>query len=84
MGHAVNRSKILSKSEGTTTIMKLAELRPWLQAFDLGAKYTPFMIDEQVRATNDVGLNGWLLWNAGNVYNVNPFSDTSTTTATRK
>ena len=83
MGHAVNRSKILSKSEGTTTTMKLAELRPWLHAFDLGAKYTPFMVDEQIRATNNVGLNGWLLWNAGNVYNVNSFSEISTTTTAR-
>jgi hypothetical protein len=46
-----------------------SKLRPWLQAFDLGAVYTPAMVEAQKQATYDAGLNGWLLWNAGAVYN---------------
>ena len=44
------------------------KLRPWLQAFDLGAVYTPEMIQKEIQATNDVGLSSWMLWDAGNKY----------------
>lgn len=44
------------------------KLRPWLQAFDLGAVYTPEMVRQQIQATYDVGLTSWMLWNAGSVY----------------
>lgn len=44
------------------------KLRPWLQAFDLGAIYTPEMVRAQIQATYDTGLTGWILWNAGSVY----------------
>jgi hypothetical protein len=44
-------------------------LRPWLQDFNLGAKYTPEMVRQQIAAVDDAGYkNGWLLWNARNVY----------------
>ncbi len=46
-----------------------SKLRPWLQAFDLGAIYTPAMVDAQKQATYDAGLHSWLLWNAGAIYN---------------
>ncbi len=46
-----------------------SKLRPWLQAFDLGATYTPAMVEAQKQATYDAGLYSWLLWNAGAVYN---------------
>ena len=45
-----------------------AILRPWLQDFDLGAEYTPEMIRAQIKASNDSGGLGWLLWNASNHY----------------
>lgn len=44
------------------------KLRPWLQAFDLGATYTPEMVRAQIQATYDVGLDSWMLWNAGSLY----------------
>jgi hypothetical protein len=44
------------------------KLRPWLQAFDLGATYTPAMVRAQIQATYDVGLTSWMLWNAASVY----------------
>lgn len=47
---------------------RLAHHRPWLQAFDLGAEYTPEMIRAQIRAARENGAKGWLLWNARNVY----------------
>ncbi|MBI4086224.1 MAG: hypothetical protein HY433_03235 [Candidatus Liptonbacteria bacterium] len=33
------------------------KLRPWLQAFDLGAVYTPAMINEQIKAVTDAFSN---------------------------
>lgn len=60
MQMAVDRSEKASSSP--------MKMRPWLQAFDLGAKYTPSMIQDQIRATYDVGLNSWILWNAGSKY----------------
>lgn len=45
------------------------QIRPWLQDFSIrGVTYTPAMVRAQIKATNDVGLNSWLLWNASNVY----------------
>jgi hypothetical protein len=45
-----------------------SKLRPWLQAFDLGATYTPAMVRQQIQATNDAGLSSWMLWNAASEY----------------
>ncbi len=56
-------------SEALAPPAKLARLRPWLQAFDLGAPYTPAMIRKEIQAVDDVGLtHGWYLWNPSNVY----------------
>lgn len=44
------------------------KLRPWLQDFNLGATYTAEMVDKQIQATYDAGLDSWLLWNASNRY----------------
>lgn len=46
--------------------------RPWLQAFkDYAFDRRPFHgaeIHAQIRAAEDFGANGWMLWNANNVY----------------
>lgn len=39
------------------------ELRPWLQDFSLGIKYTGAHIRDQINAANDLGIYEWLLWN---------------------
>jgi hypothetical protein len=46
------------------------KLRPWLQAFDLGAIYTPDMVEAEKQAVYDSGLSGYMLWNAASSYNV--------------
>jgi hypothetical protein len=60
MGKAVERAVAASSSP--------EKLRPWLQAFDLGAVYTPAMVHAQMKATYDVGLTSWMLWDAANTY----------------
>ncbi len=64
MKSAVDRRETLASTTGET----LAELRPWLQDFDLGADYGPAEVRAQIKATNDVGLSSWALWSASNKY----------------
>lgn len=48
---------------------KRAEVRPWLQAFDMGAVYSSgTRIKAQIDKVEAYGDAGWLLWNASNRY----------------
>lgn len=48
---------------------RIAVIRPWLQAFDLGAPYPPSAIRTQIQAARDAGFDsGWLLWSSSNKY----------------
>ncbi len=51
---------------------KIGTQRPWLQAFNLGAVYTPDMITAQIKAAREAGSSGFLLWNAANKYSELP------------
>lgn len=58
----------LRRSEALTP-KRTAEIRPFLQAFTLGQpRYTPTHVREQIRATEELGLTGWILWNPRSVY----------------
>jgi len=54
------------------TGLPAARFRPWLQAFrDYAFDRRPFDRDEvraQIRAAEDFGSDGWMLWNPSNVY----------------
>lgn len=53
----------------TTTENRRAKIRPWLQAFSIGAVYDKEKIKAQIKATeNASSTSGWLFWNARNVY----------------
>jgi hypothetical protein len=45
-----------------------AQLRPWLQDFDLGANYDRNKVILQKRAVYDAQSFGWVLWNPKNRY----------------
>jgi hypothetical protein len=60
MGEGVKRLEAAS-----TTALKL---RPWLQDFNLGATYDAQMVRAQIKATYDVGLTSWMMWDPKNVY----------------
>lgn len=47
---------------------KKAKLRAWIQAFNLGAVYDGKKIRAQIQASDDAGVDGWVLWNAANRY----------------
>jgi hypothetical protein len=52
--------------------------RPWLQAFrDYAFDRRPFTgreIGLQIKAANDFGTNGWMLWNPSNIYSLDGLS----------
>jgi len=72
----VSTSSLLAAATSTppaAPVPILAKLRPWLQAFDLGAIYTSAMINKEIKAVTDAAAgsdttNGWLLWNPANTY----------------
>ena len=41
---------------------------PWIQAFSLKVKYTEKEILSQIQAAEDLGIEGFLFWNAANKY----------------
>lgn len=46
-----------------------AEIRPYLQAFTLGApRYGPEHVRAQIRAGEELGVTSWVLWNPRSVY----------------
>lgn len=59
-----------------------SRIRPWLQDFDLkkdsqqGICYDAEKVRAQIKASEDAGASGWLLWNPWNVYTkeaLNPY-----------
>jgi len=60
MKHATERAKAVGESP--------LKLRPWLQDFNLGAKYTAEMIKKEIKAVVDSGLTSWLIWDPANTY----------------
>lgn len=45
-----------------------SKIRPWLQGFDYPVHYTPEMVQAQIQATYDTGLDSYLVWDAANKY----------------
>lgn len=47
------------------------KIRPWLQDFSYGEgiEYGDAEVAEQIRAAEEVGGNGWMLWNPDSTYN---------------
>lgn len=57
------------KASASTMTDKRAKLRPWLQAFNIGAIYDQSKIRAQIEAVESATTTaGWLLWNARNYY----------------
>lgn len=60
MQDAIKRSEPLGKT---------AEIRPYLQAFTLGQpRYTSTQVRDQIRAAEELGIQGWVLWNPRSAY----------------
>ena len=63
--------RALEEALGRSRGPAAAEIRPYLQAFTLGRRlprYGSFEIREEIRATEEVGITSWVLWNPRSVY----------------
>jgi hypothetical protein len=63
--------RALEEAMSRSRAVGAAEIRPFLQAFTLGRRlprYTPLEIREEIRATEELGINSWVLWNPRSVY----------------
>jgi hypothetical protein len=58
------------------SVSSTVTVRPWIQAFDLGAPYTPAMVHAEMKAIQDAGYHsGWMAWNPSNVYSTAALSE---------
>jgi hypothetical protein len=46
----------------------IAQIRPWIQDFNMGAIYNASMIKKEIKASADAGGIGWLSWDPKNIY----------------
>ncbi len=44
------------------------KFRPWIQDFNLGAVYTQSMVEAQIKALSDLGINSYMSWDPANKY----------------
>ncbi|MHB0978219.1 MAG: putative glycoside hydrolase [Minisyncoccota bacterium] len=72
MQGGIDKEQALQVSLGISTSTP-SKLRPWLQDFDMGANYGVAEVRAQIKATYDIGLTSWLIWDAGNKYTTGAF-----------
>ncbi len=74
MKSAYERLKIYRESNN----QRLVHLRPWLQDFNMGAKYNVEMVKSEIQAVKDSlgdDYKGFMLWNPSNIYTSGALSD---------
>jgi len=59
---------VYKSMEGAARRIPKEKLRPWLQDFSLGVKYTKEEVRAQIQACYDNDIPDWLLWNPRCVY----------------
>lgn len=64
----INRALISAVIKTKNIGQNIVKIRPWIQDFDLGTTYTKEMIQAQIKAVYDNGLNSWMLWDPSNKY----------------
>ncbi len=68
--YAIVRRAMEDARQRSLAIHATTEIRPYIQAFTLGPpRYTPDMVREQIRAAEELGIEGWVMWNARSDYN---------------
>jgi len=73
--YAVVYNAILKGIESLATVPEnRAEIRPWLQDFDMGAVYTSSMVKAQIQASEKAGGIGYLIWDPRNDFTVSAFN----------
>jgi hypothetical protein len=79
MSEGERRLQVMRKLTASSTSplfgKQIAELRPWIQDFDLGADYTADMIRKEKQAVYDAGLTSWMAWDPKNIYTKDAYQD---------
>jgi hypothetical protein len=69
MQGGINKIKEMNSGIASTSPISIKKLRPWLQDFSIfGVTYGAPEVKAQIKATYDVGLDSYMLWNASNRY----------------
>lgn len=69
MQGGVDKINTMNKTIASTSPISIKKLRPWLQDFSIyGVTYGASEVRAQIKATYDVGLDSYMLWNASNRY----------------
>ncbi|MFO0718725.1 MAG: putative glycoside hydrolase [Candidatus Paceibacterota bacterium] len=81
MNNAVNRANTLDSLIGSTTATttptspptwykggSAKKLRTWIQDFDYGGNYDIAEVKAQIKASNDAGVQSWMVWSPSNKY----------------
>ena len=67
--YAIIRRAMEDARRRSRAVHASTEIRPYIQAFTLGPpRYTPELVREQVRAAEDLGIMGWVMWNPRSDY----------------
>ena len=72
----ISRAMLAGKTILENASSTNSQSRPWLQDFDIGADYTASLIRAQIKATEESGASGWLLWNPLNRYTIGGLNKT--------
>lgn len=65
---ALKKLEDYNKTKESGSPGSAAKIRPWIQAFNLGAVYDVTKIKAQIKASDESGGIGWMLWNPANNY----------------
>ena len=64
----VNKALISATNRNRAINQNINKIRPWIQDFNIGATYTKEMVEAQIKASYNNGLNSWMLWDPSNKY----------------
>jgi hypothetical protein len=64
----IYKALTVGQARVASTTNNRAELRPWIQDFNMGAIYTAAMIKQEIKAAADAKADGYLVWDPKNVY----------------
>lgn len=68
---------VFRSMEGAVRRLGAEKVRPYLQDFSWGVRYSAKEVRDQIQATYDTNVGEWLLWNAANNYTLGALKDKS-------
>jgi hypothetical protein len=67
--YAIVRRALVDAIQRSRTMESPAKIRPYLQSFSIfRVRYTAAEVREQIRASEELGLSDWVLWNSSGNY----------------